>query len=91
MRQSRRQERNHTAWEVFATEPMTASGSARIRRLVLVALAAFAVLGVVVLARGCGVNARPRDPYLFAIIGNDGKHLQQEREACVKAKILRLS
>jgi hypothetical protein len=91
MRQCRRRERNRTAWEVFGTEPMTASGGARTRRLVLVALAAVAVLGVAVLARGRGVNAQPRDPYLFAIIGNDGKHLQQEREAGVEAKILNLS
>jgi hypothetical protein len=91
MRQSRRRERNHKTWDVFAMEHMTASGGARIKRLVLVALAAVAVLGVTVLGRSCGANAQPRDPYLFAIIGNDGKHLQQERQAGVEAKILRLS
>lgn len=36
-------------------------------------------------------DRRMCQPYLFAIIGNDGGHLAQEREAGVDAKILRLS
>jgi hypothetical protein len=56
-------------------------------RSVLVALPAVVVL----LAVGDGTLGWVRQPYLFALIGNDDTHLAQEREAGGDAKVLRLS
>jgi hypothetical protein len=69
----------------FLMPAMTGNGLTG--RSVLVAL----VVVVALLAVGCGTHASARQPYLFAIIGNDGAHLAQEREAGVDAKVVRLS
>jgi hypothetical protein len=76
-------------------------GSPTIRSL-LVVLAALVVLP----AAGCAgadikfgstpdappaSDGTPRKAYMFALIGNDGEHLEQERRAGIEAKVLALS
>ena len=64
---------------------MTRSGL--IGRSVLITALAMVVLLVV----GYGASSWPRQPYLFALIGNDGTHLQEERAVGIEAKVFELS
>lgn len=50
------------------------------------------MVAVVFLAAvACGARGWNSQPYHFALIGNDGMHLKQEREAGIAAKVLDLS
>lgn len=59
----------------------------RWRQTIPLALAAVVFLSAV----AYGTRALVGQPYRFALIGNDGTHLRQEREAGIDAKVLEIS
>lgn len=63
------------------------TGSGLIGRSVLIIALAMVVLLVV----GYSASSCSRQPHLFALISNDGTHLQEERAAGVEAKVVELS